>query len=433
MNANLCLGNGPDGRLGAPALQFAGQRAYGRSVTAPNKTPRAQAFDILRPNNPTPGARRWRKAHLVILGVGLLAVILLSIDELLPQHRVFLRAAIWCVTLFFLVEYVARLWVAPELPHMADMSPSAARLRWAGSIPGLIGLLAIMPAIMLAGGYSIAGTDAASVFCILWILKLGLHAPAFGTLARVISNERAPIASVLIVFAILLITAATGAHIVEREGQPQQFGSLPNAMWWSVVTLTTTGYGDVVPLTPMGRIIGSLLMISGIAVLALMTGVLATGFAQEERRREYLRVWDQVTRVPIFASLGVVTLSEIVGKLRTRYYPARVLVLRRGDPGDSMFFICDGEVEVRLPTGGTVRLGDGAFFGEMSLLNRQPRAASIVTTAPTTLLVLYASDFYEIASHIPALAEAVENEARRRHEENLGRHPGDSSPGATKS
>ena len=336
------------------------------------------------------------------------------------------------MTFFFLVEYVARLWVAPELPHMADMSPLAARLRWAGSLPGLIGLLAIMPAIMLAGGYSIAGTDAASIFCILWIMKLGLHAPAFGTLARVISNERAPIASVLIVFAILLMSAATGAHIVERDGQPQQFGSLPNAMWWAVVTLTTTGYGDVVPLTAMGRIIGSLLMISGIAVLALMTGVLATGFAQEERRREYLRVWDQVTRVPIFASLGVVTLSEIVGKLRTRYYPARVTVLRRGDPGDSMFFISNGEVEVRLPTGGTVRLGDGAFFGEMSLLNRQPRAATIATTTPTTLLVLYASDFYEIASHIPALAETVENEARRRRDENLERQSENSSHGGEK-
>jgi len=203
-------------------------------------------------------------------------------------------------------------------------------------------------------------------------------------------------------------------------------------MWWSVVTLTTTGYGDVVPLTAMGRIIGSLLMISGIAVLALMTGVLATGFAQEERRREYLRVWDQVTRVPIFASLGVVTLSEIVGKLRTRYYPARFTVLRRGDPGDSMFFISSGEVEVRLPTGGTVRLGDGAFFGEMSLLNRQPRAATIATTTPTTLLVLYASDFYEIASHIPALAEAVEHEARRRREENLERQSGNSSHGEEK-
>ena len=375
-----------------------------------------------------PGSRRWRQVHLVILGIGLLAVTLLSIDEVLSPHRVVLRGAIWCVTFFFLIEYGARLWVAPEWQQFADMSPAMARLRWAGSLPGLIGLLAVMPAVMLAGGYSIVGGDAASVFCILWILKLGLHAPAFGTLVRVISNERAPIASVLIVFAILLMSAATGAHIAERAGQPQQFGSLPNAMWWSVVTLTTTGYGDVVPLTPAGRIIGSALMISGIAVLALMTGVLATGFAQEERRREYLRVWDQVTRVPIFTSLGVVTLSEIVGKLRTRYYPARVTVLRRGDPGDSMFFISSGEVEVRLPTGGTVRLGDGAFFGEMSLLNRQPRAATIATTVPTTLLVLYASDFYEIASHIPALAEAVENEARRRREENLERQSGGSKP-----
>ncbi len=389
-------------------------------------------FDLLRPNNLQLGARRWRIAHLVLLGIGLLATILLSIEELPALRQLVLREALWIVTFFFFVEYLTRLWVAPELPHMADMTPLAARLRWAVSLPGLIGVLAIMPAILLAGGYDILGTDAASVFCILWILKLALYAPAFGTLTRVISNERAPITSVLIVFAILLMSAATGAHIVERAGQPQQFGSLPNAMWWAVVTLTTTGYGDVVPLTLIGRIIGSLLMISGIAVLALLTGVLATGFAQEEKRREYLRVWDQVSRVPIFASLGVVTLSEIVGKLRTRYYPARVTVLHRGDPGDSMFFISNGEVEVRLPTGGTIRLGDGAFFGEMSLLERQPRAATITTTTPTTLLVLYASDFYEIASHIPALAKAVEYEARRRREENLERQSGSSSHGGEK-
>jgi voltage-gated potassium channel len=96
-------------------------------------------------------------------------------------------------------------------------------------------------------------------------------------------------------------------------------------------------------------------------------------------------------------------------------------VVRRGDAGDSMFFISSGEVEVRLPNGGSVRLGEGAFFGEMALLERQPRSATVSTTRPTTLLVLYASDFYEIASHIPKLAEAVENEAKRRREENLER------------
>jgi len=402
-------------------LQFAGQDAYGPVVTATASTLRARIYALLRYTDPTPAARQWRAVNLTVLGIGLMAVILLSVDELDAQLRSLLRSVIWTVTFIFLAEYLVRLWIAPESRRYDQDTPLKARLRWAMSIEGLIGLLAVMPAFMFAGGYTITGADTASVFCILWILKVGLHAPAFSTLARVVSNERAPIASVLILFAILLMIAATGAHMLERVRQPDQFGSLPGAMWWAVVTLTTTGYGDVVPLTVGGRMIGALLMIAGIAVLALMTGVLATGFAQEERRREYLRVWEQVARVPLFASLGVVTLSEIVGKLRTRYYPPRITVGRRGDAGDSMFFISSGEVEVRLPNGGAVRLGEGAFFGEMALLERQPRSASVATTRPTTLLVLYASDFYEIASHIPKLAEAVEIEAKRRREENLER------------
>ena len=369
---------------------------YGRPVTATAPTLRARIYALLRYSDPTPAARQWRVANLLVLGLGLFAVILLSIDQMDEQVRSILRAIIWSVTAVFLVEYLLRLWAAPETPRYDQDSPTIARLRWAGSIPGLIALLAVLPAIMFAGGYGITGADTASVFCVLWILKVGLHAPAFSTLARVISNERAPIASVLILFAILLMIAATAAHMFERVRQPEQFGTLPGAMWWAVVTLTTTGYGDVVPLTVGGRMIGAMLMIAGIAVLALMTGVLATGFAQEERRREYLRVWD----------------------------PARITVVRRGDAGDSMFFISSGEVEVRLPNGGSVRLGEGSFFGEMALLERQPRSASVATTRPTTLLVLYASDFYETAAHIPQLAEAVEVEARRRREENLERQAG---------
>ena len=78
-----------------------------------------------------------------------------------------------------------------------------------------------------------------------------------------------------------------------------------------------------------GKMIGSVVMVCGILVLALMTGILATGFSEEERRREYLRVWDQVTKVPMFTELGTVTLSEIVGKLRVRHYPPRIVVVRR--------------------------------------------------------------------------------------------------------
>lgn len=405
-------------------MQFAGQRAYGRFVTVEPSSLRARIFAQLHFSDPSDVGRRWRQLHLCVLGIGLFAVILLSIDDLPPDMRNALRYAIWAVANLFFIEYLLRLWAAPEESRYTDSSPTMARLRWAISLPGLVALLATVPILMWLAGYRIVGSDAASIFCVLWIMKLGLHAPALGTLARVVSNERAPIAGVLVLFFIVLVIAATAAHLLERGRQPDAFGSMPNALWWAVVTLTTTGYGDVVPLTVGGRLVGSVLMISGISVLAIMTGVLATGFAQEERRREYLRVWEQVARVPIFAALGVVTLSEIVGKLRTRYYPSHVTIVRRGDPGDSMFFISSGECEVRLPSGGTVKLGEGAFFGEMALLEREPRSATVATSRPTTLLVLYASDFYEIASRIPALAEAVEVEAKRRREENLERTAG---------
>ena len=380
-------------------------------------TLRGRLYAILRPNDASSGARQWRKFHLLVLAAGLVTVALATVDDLPPGVHTALITVTLVVSAIFLVEYVVRLWVAPEAPTGIRQSDSAARLRWAASAHGIIALLALVPAVAIASGNAKVGTDAAGVFCLLWILKLALHAPAMGTLGRVISNERATLASILIVFFIVLVSAATATHLLEGHIQPDKFGSLPDALWWAVVTLTTTGYGDVVPMTAGGKVIGAVVMVSGIAVLALMTGVLASGFAEEEKRREYIRVWEQVVRVPMFTALGIVTLSEIVGKLRTRYYPARINVVRHGDPGDSMFFISAGEVEVRLPHG-SVKLGQGSFFGEMALLERQPRNATVATTKPTTLLVLYASDFYQIASRIPSLTEAVEAEAARRRAEN---------------
>lgn len=385
------------------------------AVTIPST--RARAYALLRYSDTSHIGRRWRSVHLLVLAVGLLAIAISSIDGLPAWLTDLLTLAVVGVAVIFMAEYAVRLWSVPESPRFAGLSDNLARLHWAVSPQGVVSLLAAVPLFAIAIGSMHADNEHAPIFCILWVLGLSAHAPAMGTLARVISNERATLTSVIVIFVMVLIIAATGAHIAERAGQPKVFGTLPESLWWAVVTLTTTGYGDVVPMTVSGKMIGSVVMVSGILVLALMTGILATGFAEEERRREYLRVWDQVTKVPMFAELGTVTLSEIVSKLRVRHYPPRIVVVRRDEPGDSMFFIAEGEVEVRLPRGG-IALGQGAFFGEMALLDRLPRSATVVTAAPTTLLVLYASDFYEIAAHIPALVEAVEREARRRRAEN---------------
>jgi voltage-gated potassium channel len=386
---------------------------------SPSSTIRARAFAILRHFDSSLGGRNWRLAHLCVLGMGLLAVTLSTIDNLPYPIDQSLLLVICLVSGVFFAEYAVRLWAAPEAPRYAGISETKARLSWASSLTGLVGLLAVLPAFAITTRTVKADSEMAPIFCILWVLKLGVHAPAMGTLVRVIRNERATLASVFVIFTIVLVGSATATHFFERNLQPDKFGSIPDALWWSVVTLTTTGYGDVVPLSVGGKMIGAVVMVSGIIVLALITGILAARFAEEERRGEYLRVWDQVTKVPMFAELGTVTLSEIVSKLRVRHYPPRIIVVRRDEPGDSMFFIAEGAVEVRLPRGG-IPIGQGGFFGEMALLDRRPRTASIVTTTPTTLLVLYASDFYEIAARIPSLVAAVETEARRRRLENEG-------------
>jgi voltage-gated potassium channel len=290
-------------------LHFVGQDDYGRPVPATTSTLRSRIHVALKQSDGGAGSRRWQSFHLLALGAGLLAVTLSSVDDLPEFIDRLTSIVIVLVAAVFLVEYGLRLWTAPESTRYAGSSEIAARIRWALSATGLIGLLAIVPAFAISVSAVRTDSDLAALFCFLWILKLGVHAPAMGTLARVISNERATLASVLIVFIIVLVSAATATSFFERAQQPDAFGSLPASLWWAVVTLTTTGYGDVVPHTVAGKMVGSVVMVSGILVLALMTGILATGFSEEERRREYLRVWDQVVKVPMFAELGTVTLS----------------------------------------------------------------------------------------------------------------------------
>ena len=153
-------------------------------MTAQASSLRARIHALLNFTDPSDAGRRWRLLHLCVLAAGLFAVILLSIDELPPDTRNALRYAIWAVANLFFIEYVVRLWVAPEEGRYRESSPAGARLQWAMSLPGLVGLLATVPILMWLAGYRIVGSDAASIFCALWILKLGLHAPALGTLAR---------------------------------------------------------------------------------------------------------------------------------------------------------------------------------------------------------------------------------------------------------
>jgi voltage-gated potassium channel len=212
---------------------------------------------------------------------------------------------------------------------------------------------------------------------------------------------------------IVLFIASAAMHVLERDGQPVAFGTLPASLWWAVVTLTTTGYGDEVPHTHLGHLLGAAVMICGIAAFGLWTGILANGFAAESRRRNFIETWDVVAKVPFFQTLDPSAITEVTHMLRRLEMPERTVVIRRGRVGDCMYFIAEGEVQV--DTGDMpVRLGKGAFFGELALLGDSIRTANVTTTRPSTLLVLDLADFRTLMAHHAELARAIEAEGKRR-------------------
>jgi voltage-gated potassium channel len=365
-------------------------------------------YRILQPEAPATAARAFRFAHHAIVVLGL-AIMMADTEVSWRQaHHRILDAGFQIVCAFFILEYLARLAAASAAPgeHRRGWH---ARLAWMMSWGGLFDLMGAMPGILDIT----FNPKYASLYGFVWAFKPIRYSPGLASLRRVISRAQSALLSVLLAFGIVLLAAASLAYLLERDAQPELFGSIPQALWWAIVTLTTTGYGDVTPITPAGRILAGVVMVAGILVFALWAGILASGYAEELRRREFLRTWDLVAKVPFFKSVGAAVIADVARLLRARDYPARAVIMRRGESGDCMFFIASGEVEVRLGPG-TVRLGPGEFFGEIALLTGGPRNATIVAAEPCTLLTLDIVDFRQLLGNQPELARVVHEEAERR-------------------
>ena len=331
--------------------------------------------------------------------LGLVAFLAGTLPDLPATYEGALTAVCVAVALLFALLYLLRLRHAP------------ARLNWAMTPAALIDLVAAAP-VPLAFALG-ASPWTARLFGIFWALKLIRLNPAFGLFARVLHNERQPLMGVTAVFVVVVLFAATAAFLAERRVQPEAFDSVPAALWWAVATITTTGYGDRVPATFAGRLLAGAVMVSGIGLFALWAGILASGFSQELRRREFLESWDLVVRLPLFRDLGAPALSEIARLLKVHHARADAVVVRQGQPGDSMYFIAEGEVEVRRGDR-RVRLAAGQFFGEMALIAGGPRNATVVALVQTRLLRLDVIDFRGLAARQPELLRVIEAENARR-------------------
>ena len=218
-----------------------------------------------------------------LITLNIICIVLESIQELELRYRSIFFTIEIISTVIFASEYLLRLWSSVEVKG-GEQHPIRARFRYACSPLAVIDLLAFLPSILqlLFPGLDLRFLR---ILRLLRVFKLTRYFSSFELLLNVLHEERKSLIGIFVLLLVILTLAASAIYLVERDIQPDKFGSIPQAMWWAIAALTTVGYGDVYPLSPFGRVLGSLVTIVGIGMVALPSGILASAFSEQMRRR----------------------------------------------------------------------------------------------------------------------------------------------------
>ena len=235
-------------------------------------------------HHPDASSRLVNQSLILLILLNVIAIILESVDAIYVRHE----RAFWYFEVFsvavFTIEYLARVWSSIDLEDAAESSPVIGRIRYMLTPLALVDLIAILPFYLSL--YLPFDLRFLRGLRLLRLFKLTRYSPALGALLDVIQKEADALLAAMVVLVILLIMSAGGIYILESELQPDTFGSIPSAMWWAIVTLTTVGYGDVTPVTAMGKVFGGVIGLLGIGMIALPAAIMASGFAENIRSRK---------------------------------------------------------------------------------------------------------------------------------------------------
>ena len=364
---------------------------------------------------------RWstltHRAIVVLVLVSIAVMIVESMPDIAHPWARWLLAIEVVVIVGFTIEYIARFWSAPDATLYAEMHPAKARWKYVVSPMAIIDLLSILPLYLMF--FAEIDLRAFLMLRLLRFFKLARYSPGMRSLIAAMESERKALFASAVVLAGVVLISASAMHLLEGTAQPDKFGTIPDSMWWAIVTLTTVGYGDVVPVTVWGRLVAALTMVSGLIMLALPVGILATAFAEDIHRREFVVTWGMLARVPIFSSLSASEIADLMRYLRSQTVETGTLITRRGDDGDSIFFIASGEVEVENGDE-PINLISGDFFGEIAVMHHTTRVANVRATRQTKLLILQAADLKSLMERNPDVHRRIEQIARERAEAHWG-------------
>lgn len=352
------------------------------------------------------GDRVSQIVHLTLVTLVLFSVtvvILESVPSLDARFGTLFNAIEALVAVVFTLEYGLRLWASVEHAPLRGLTPWAARWRYARSPAMMVDLLALLPfflIFMLPDDFRVL-----LVLRLLRFFKLARYSPGMRSLMDAVVQERRALLACLVILGGLVIMSATVMFKVEGLAQPDKFGTIPDAMWWAIITLTTVGYGDAVPITPLGKIVAGITALGGLVMLALPVGIIATSFSEVIRRREFVVTWSMVSRVPLFQELGPETIGEIIRVMRSQMAAAGDVIVRRGDKTDRMYIVETGQVEL-LGAGDRKLRTEGETFGDLAL-SGQAAAETVRAVTQVRLLALDAEDFHTLCEGDAALRDRL--------------------------
>jgi len=220
-----------------------------------------------------------------LVAIDVAALILESFEHLGQTYASAFRFAEVIVVGVFALEHGLRLWCCVEDPRYA--ASALGRLRYSGTALALVDLAAFLPFFALSVLPEEWAAIAGPFFRLFRLLKLTRYSESTQIFFRVLRDKRDELLTTLFVVMTLLVIASSLMYFIERQAQPQEFSSIPAAMWWGVITLTTVGYGDVHPITPLGKFLSAILAFLGIGVFALPARDLAAAFSNEMRARRW--------------------------------------------------------------------------------------------------------------------------------------------------
>lgn len=371
---------------------------------------RKRCHEVLDGGSPHDAASRFvHRAIVALILVSVVAVILESVPRFAARYSLLFHGIELIAAIVFTAEYVARLWAAVEHPLLRPMPAWRARLAYAVQPALLVDLLAILPFYLALVGP--ADFQVLLIFRLIRFFKLARYSPGMRSLLEAVRAERRALLACLVILGGLMIVTAALMHVVEGPAQPDKFGSIPEAMYWSIITLTTVGYGDVHPVTVGGKLVAGVTAVLGLVMLSLPVGIIATSFAEVIHRRDFVVTWNMVARVPLFASLNAGEIATIMRFLRSQVVEGGEVVVRRDEPSTAMFFIANGAVEIEM-TGRRLSMETGQFFGEAALFSEAHRSGTVRALVATHLLALDREDFMVLMEQNPDIARSI-NEAIR--------------------